>query len=305
MSKPTVGITPQPRTIPRWGQSTAAVRGNATANLLLLQVNGVGPPLYPEDVGHRVLARAEKQRKGELGTLALGKHAPRTVFKRRAQGLGPSPGSRHSLWCLHSGCQHICTLPPLQLETTISSATPSRGPLEQRACRSAASPVAFAGSRSGTVIWASACEPGGERDPRPADPSPRPCGTTARGTGTTGSGGPVRTHVAAAAAAAAAPGAAPSARPVTAPPRRFGPAPPRRGKQRRTKAPCTKPASLLLVCFLQRGSVTALFVRARRYRSDARRRTESGDGSAERRGLNAGRTGTSPPLSPDLLGGQG
>ena len=62
------------------GNRRAAVRrGNARANLLLLQVNGVRPPLYPEDVGHRVLVRVEKQRKGGLGTPTLEKHALRAT----------------------------------------------------------------------------------------------------------------------------------------------------------------------------------------------------------------------------------
>lgn len=75
------GQSPQPSSCQGQDSGESDTLGT---NLLLLQVDGVGPPLYPEDIGHRVLAHAEKKRKGELGTPALGKHVP--VATRNAKG---------------------------------------------------------------------------------------------------------------------------------------------------------------------------------------------------------------------------
>lgn len=152
---------------PPRGQSTgsrgAAVRGgNARANLLLLQVDGVRPPLYPEDVGHRVLACAEKQRKGELGTAIPGEHAPRaTTNVREAQELSrawsphqPVQAERGFLkpslyqsplgCCTSPSCAHI---PPHPQNNSITSVT--------------VSPAVFESSLWGTVMCSSICEPRG------------------------------------------------------------------------------------------------------------------------------------------------
>lgn len=92
------------------GDSPAAppVPGYRTAatNSLLLQVKGVRPPLDPEDVGHRVLAHAGKQRKGELGRTTVENHA-----LREAQALSASSRRRQSQGCAGS----IAAVPPLQL----------------------------------------------------------------------------------------------------------------------------------------------------------------------------------------------
>lgn len=67
----------------RWDRTSQQCSdGAAPGHLLLLEVNGVRPPLYREDVGQRALVCAEEQRKEELGTVAAEKQAQRAVCKR-------------------------------------------------------------------------------------------------------------------------------------------------------------------------------------------------------------------------------
>lgn len=67
----------------RWDRTSQRCSdGAAPGHLLLLEVNGVRPPLYREDVGQRALVCAEEQRKEELGTVAAEKQAQRAVCKR-------------------------------------------------------------------------------------------------------------------------------------------------------------------------------------------------------------------------------
>lgn len=75
------GTVPCQRSL-RWERTSQQCSdGAAPGHLLLLQVNGVRPPLYREDVGQRALVCAEEQRKEELGMATTEKQAQRAGCK--------------------------------------------------------------------------------------------------------------------------------------------------------------------------------------------------------------------------------
>lgn len=70
---------------PPENRAATVSEGNVRANSLLLQVDGVWPPLNPQDVGHCILVHTEKQRRGELGTGSLKQHELRPAVNARGE----------------------------------------------------------------------------------------------------------------------------------------------------------------------------------------------------------------------------
>lgn len=98
----------------RHGPAGSSKRGRDWANLLLLEVNGEGPPLDGERIGHRGLAQVEEQRQGQLGT-ATQESSPRA--QRASRGVQCCPEEQVQPWLAaplhsHPSCQHIWTSPP-------------------------------------------------------------------------------------------------------------------------------------------------------------------------------------------------